>query len=221
MKKRIFYIVHLDKERILILSILSGTLLLSSFTIGYKMGKDQMLEFSKIQIPVPEQKSHNPMEEINIGKIEEDISSTSKKVEKDSKNISTLELKEKNISIEELKKAKPIELESQNFENKTDTEEIKKVDDWKPYKKPFSTENTTKKTETYDFLIQIAAFRNEKDAINLKEKLKKYNISAFYKKKKSFYITYTTAKSKSELENIKEELERLNYKNTIVKKLNN
>ncbi len=221
MKKRIFYIVHLDKERILILSILSITLLLSSFTIGYKMGKDQMLEFSKIQIPVPEQKSINPIEEIKIGKIEEDISSTSKKLEKDTKNLANLELKEKNISIEELKKAKPIELESQNFENNTDTEEIKKVDNWKPYKKPFSTENTTKKTETNDFLIQIAAFRNEKDAINLKEKLKKYNISTFYKKKKSFYVTYTTAKSKNELENIKEELARLNYKNTIVKKLNN
>jgi len=201
MKKRIFYIIHLDKERIILLSTIFIAVVLTSFTIGYKIGKESTIQ--------------------NVVQIESPKIPQQEEVKKD------LDLKEDKptISIEELKKAEKVtsitRIMGENTNENTPTttkivENNSKKEEWKVYKKPFSNE---KKEEKY--LIQVSAHKNEEEAQKLKNKLEENGIKAYYKKKNKYYVLYTTSNSSEESKEIKEKLKSLNIEKVIIKKLNN
>ncbi|GIX42061.1 MAG: hypothetical protein KatS3mg129_1794 [Leptospiraceae bacterium] len=217
MRKRIFYIIHLDRERIILLSTIFTTLLMTSFSIGYKIGKEKILQnTNQIQVPSPELQNKEKINELypDQAKVEEEPKQTEKK---------------STISIEELKKAEKISLNQNILEKKTSSleeeivdEDIEKKEDWKIYKKPFTSDkktNSNQKSEKY--MIQIAAFKTKDDVLNFKNQLEKNGITCSYKKRKKYYILYTTSNSYQEAINIKEELKKHHIKDAIIKKLNN
>lgn len=228
MKKRIFYIIHLDKERILLLSIILGTLLITSFTAGYKIGIENKNQFQDISLVSPEITRDVEINTTNDKKNEIDNLSPPAEIEKVNKQ---------EFSLEELKKSEKINIKSQldNSKDKIiDSENlISKLDisntesDVKAFSEPFKTKQKTTKTEVkqdeitkYDnqYYIQIAAFKSLEDLTQFKSRLEKNGILCNYKKNKKYYILYTYAKSIDEVENTKGILENFNINKVIVKK---
>ncbi len=204
MKKRIFYIIHLDKERIILLSTIFIAVVLSSFTIGYKIGKESTIQ-NVVQIESPK----IPQQE----EVKKDL-----KEDKPTISIEELKKAEKVSSVSRIMKENTIKNSpktSQIIENNQEIEPTKK-EEWKVYKKPFSNE---KKEEKY--LIQVSAFKNEEEAQKLINKLEENGIKAYYKKKNKYYVLYTTSSSSEESKEIKEKLKSLNIEKVIIKKLNN
>jgi cell division protein FtsN len=206
MKKRIFYIIHLDKERIIFLSTIFIAVVLTSFTIGYKIGKDKTIQDSNsVQIESP---AISKPEEIK----------QEPKEEKPTISIEELKKAEKVSSVTRIMKENTIEnspTTTQIIENNKEIEPSKK-EDWKVYKKPFSKEKREEK-----YLIQVSAVKNEEDAQKLKNKLEENGIKAYYKKKNKYYVLYTTSNSSEESKEIKEKLKSLNIEKVVIKKLNN
>jgi cell division protein FtsN len=209
MKKRIFYIIHLDKERIILLSTIFIAVVLTSFTIGYKIGKDKTIQDSNlVQIESPSIPKISKPEEIK----------QEPKEEKPTISIEELKKAEKISSVTRIMKENTIDnspTTSQIIENDKEIEHPKK-EEWKVYKKPFSNE---KKEEKY--LIQVSAHKSEEDAQKLKNKLEENGIKAYYKKKNKYYVLYTTSNSSEESKEIKEKLKSLNIEKVVIKKLNN
>ncbi len=227
MKKRIFYIIHLDKERILVLSIVSLSLLIASFTAGYKIGMDKKNQLENISLEFPKLQEKNLVD-----------SSESVQYNEMELSPSTLQKKEQNndINLEELKKSEKIQIkriienaseELINKENLSVKSDIPKIEkEANVYREPFKTKLINNKEAKKDevvkdnpqYYIQIAAYKTLDDLLEVKSKLEKHGISSNYKKSKKYYILYKYAKTEEEAENMKEVLDSLNIKKIIIKK---
>jgi len=225
MKKRIFYIIHLDKERILVLLTVFSSLLLTSFSIGYKIGKEKaMTNTNHIELSSP---SSN-QDLIPIEKEETKISLSNNEIpDNETKNKNKSKQAKSTISIEELKKAEKITFnQNQTEENRESTPSIESPvkEEWKVYKKPFKSENKEHiehKKINHTYFIQIAAFKNKEEANNLKNQLEEKGIVCSIKKTNKYYILYTTAESNEALKDKKEQLKKHKINEVIVKKINN
>lgn len=229
MKKRIFYIIHLDKERILFLSVILTTLIVSSFTAGYKIGLDKKNELQNLIVDTSNVIEKNLLESM-IPETKTEVEIPSPTIQE--KNISSLqEQKKLEKTHKDIKKEnKPVE-KIPNREEPTKQIETPNIQNDKlVYREPFkikewNTNIETKKQETpkenHQYYIQIASFKTLEDLQKLKSNLEKNGLLCNYKKHRKYYVLYTYAKSNEEVENTKEMLEDFNIKKVFVKKLKN
>ncbi|MCS7205387.1 MAG: SPOR domain-containing protein [Leptospiraceae bacterium] len=238
MRKRLFYIIHLDKERILFLSIIGMSITLFSFLFGYKLGKEDNNETNnsiKVETAVNSDKvikSENFIPN-QSSQMDTKINIKNNKDDKKTLNQKTKVREESKISIDELQEAEAIKLNKAqtneiNLQNEKQSDLSINVEsennqiEWKDYKEPFrEKENlrSTEKTEKdIDFYIQIGAYKSEIEAKNIQNSLRENNIKTYIKKRNKYFILYTTADSEKEMNTIKKKLISMNYKDLLIKK---
>lgn len=201
MRNRIFYVIHLDIERILILFFLLFFIAFLSFFIGFRIGKNQIKSSTEITLNSPV--------------LEDSFKNKERKEESiDKKNIIPVEELEKaeNFSNKELKKQ---EIEFQNVEEHKSVE--KQKDQVKQDKKENSAEiKETIKKRSNSYMIQIGAYKNKEEANQILNQLKEFGIDCAIQKKKNLYIVYSNTNSLESAKKIKKDLEKLNFKDSMI-----
>lgn len=239
MKRKIFYIVHLDKERLFILSLVSASIIFLSFLTGYRLGIMRTQE-EEILIPTPqshfpsvaepEQKEEKPAIDSKTEVSDTQMKSEKKSLKSGNQNSETAKAKlnqKETVSFTELKQAEAIHLQpEQAGENITSSEISYDANaEWKEYNEPFKVKNQQAETKEKkvaskqeNYYIQIVALKNPEDVKGTIEYLKDNGINTQSKKKNKLYVVYTTAKSEAEMLKIKQKLQHLNFKDILIKR---
>ncbi len=231
MKKRIFYVINLDKERIMILFFLGSSLLATSFAIGYRMGRNQ----NQLSSLVSQQSiSSNPLSEENKedmltnNTINNERELTKPQIIENSVKLVRENTKQKDkISVKDLKNAEKINIDDANIES-TNNSELSQKREMEYYKEPFQNLKKSEKKETANlqkkvkpkYYIQIISLKRESDAKKILNQLSSKNLNVSLKKNKNLYSLYLEGISEEDLESYKEKLYKLNFKNIQIKRIN-
>lgn len=191
MKNRIFYVIHLDMERILIIIFLFFLFIFGSFFIGIKVGKNSKMNTDIVlESPIPKEPKEQEV------KIQESVSM----IEQDQES----QKKSNTIPLKELKKSENSKIFQLEVEDK-------KFEEDKVHEQKISNKEKS-------YVIQIGAYKNKEEANQVSSKLKKNGIESYLQKKNKLYVIYVKANSTEELDITKKELQKLNLKDIIVYK---
>lgn len=201
MKNRIFYVIHLDIERILVLFLFLFFIIFLSFYIGFRMGKNQIKSSTEITLNSPnfetlenKKEKEESVDRKNTIPIEE-----LKKAEK----FSNKELKKQEIELRNVEENKSLE------KQKEETKQVKKEEN------PIETEEAIKKKSNL-YIVQIGAYKKKEEANQILNQLKEFGIECLIQKKKNLYIVYSNANSLESAKKIKKDLEKLNFKDSMI-----
>ncbi|MFN3604443.1 MAG: SPOR domain-containing protein [Leptonema sp. (in: bacteria)] len=199
MKNRIFYVIHLDTERILFLAFLFFLFIFISFFFGFKLGKSKNQNLGEsFNIPSPEKISQMEKQKENLS-IQENIGN------KEETNDSVKNQKINTIPIEELEK-------SENYKKL----EVTLKDPEEENKKIIDKKETLISKQKNTYTVQIGAYKNKEEANQIVSKLKNSGIDGYIQKKKNLYVVYSNAKSLQEAKNIKKDLEKFNIQDAMI-----